>query len=297
MPCWASGGESFEATIFYDIGAGSVTGSWCDLGNPEALCEFPLGAELPSGQGRSFAWPDGGAFGERVVTGVGQGAILSLEGTVLSPPRPGGGEAGAKPGRRAERPRPRLAGAKPPLQLTYAREPAGLQPWPVPFRRPLTAIAPSPGAAVGALGSEALAVGDNGQVARYVPGQGWEPEPLLRSSGKRATPTLRGVAWPRIGRAYAVGDNAAMWLWRRSTGLWQPDPAAPPNLARANFTGDRLRPAAAQPRLRGRQAGSAARFGREWTPGNAARRRPRRSQLHLDRLRRQRSDGDLEGRD
>ncbi|HWA55459.1 MAG TPA: hypothetical protein VG816_14920, partial [Solirubrobacterales bacterium] len=204
-----SGGESFEATIFYDIAAGMVTGSWCDLANPE-LCKFPLGAELPSGEGRSFAWPDGGEFGERVITGVGQGAVLSLQGTTFSRTPLGGGNAGARLGAALSAPDQGWLGAKPPLQLTYAPEPAHLEQWPVPFRRPLLAIAPAPGTPVAALGSEALAVGDNGQVARYVPSQGWEPEPLLRSSGKRATPTLRGVAWPVPSRAYAVGDNAAM---------------------------------------------------------------------------------------
>jgi hypothetical protein len=36
-------------------------------------------------------------------------------------------------------------------------------------------------------------------------------------------------------RAYAVGDEGAMWLWRGETGLWERDPAAP-----LNFRGDLL---------------------------------------------------------
>src|ERR1700733_11672877 len=96
-----SGGEKHDATIYYDIGAGEVTGSWCALTSPAGLCTQPLGAELPSGQGRSFAWPPGGTsgpFGQRVITGVGQGAILSLEGSAFARIALGGGSAGAGPG-------------------------------------------------------------------------------------------------------------------------------------------------------------------------------------------------------
>ncbi|HEY4779816.1 MAG TPA: hypothetical protein VIH47_09515, partial [Solirubrobacterales bacterium] len=235
-----SGGEKHDATIYYDIGAGEVTGSWCDLTSPAGLCTQPLGAELPSGQGRSFAWPPSsgsGPFGQRVITGVGQGAILSLEGSAFARIALGGGSAGAGQGAALSAPDEGWLGAEPPLRLTHSPEPARLTPWPVPFRRPLTAIAPVPGAPVGTLDSEALAVGDDGEVAHYVSGQGWEPEFLLTASGKRATPTLRGVAWPEPGRAFAVGDGAAMWVWQKATGLWSPDPAEPPNLVRANFTG------------------------------------------------------------
>ncbi len=43
------------------------------------------------------------------------------------------------------------------------------------------------------------------------------------------TPTLRGVAWPTAERAFAVGDDGAMWIWRSETDLWEPDPAKPLN--------------------------------------------------------------------
>jgi hypothetical protein len=234
------GDQEHEATAYYDDAAGKLTGSWCDLDSPAGLCTFGLGSELPSGEGRSFAWPPDastGPYGERAITGVGQGAILNLEGRAFSRIPLASGNAGSELGAALSAPDEGWLGARPPLQLTRNPEPARLQSWPVPFRRPLTAVAPEPGATVGALDSEALAVGDDGQVARYLPGQGWEPEFLLRSSGRRATPTLRAVAWPEPGRAYAVGDGAAMWVWQRATGLWQPDPAAAPNLARANFTG------------------------------------------------------------
>jgi hypothetical protein len=235
-----AGSAMHEATAYYDDGKGEVTASWCDLGAPAGLCTFALGSELPSREARSFAWaPNGssGPYGTRVITGVGQGAILGLQGSVFVRNPVASGNAGSEFGAALSAPDEGWLGARPPLQLTRNPEAARLQPWPVPFRRPLTAIVPAPGAPVGALGSEALAVGDEGEVARYIPGQGWEPEFLLKGNGKRATPRLRAVAWPEPGRAYAVGDGAAMWIWQKATGLWQSDPAAPPNLARANFTG------------------------------------------------------------
>lgn len=236
----SDGSGNHDATVYFDISKGELTGSWCDLGSAPGLCLQPLGSELPAGQGRSFAWPaDGssGQFGTRAITGVGQGAILSLEAATFRRLTFVGGDAGSKEGAALSSPEEGWLGASPPLQLTRNPQAARLQPWPVPFKRPLTAVAPEPGAPLGGLDSEALAVGDEGQVARYLPGRGWEPEFLTRGNGKRATPTLRGVAWPEEGRAYAVGDGAAMWRWQKATELWQPDPGAPQNLARANFTG------------------------------------------------------------
>jgi hypothetical protein len=263
-----SGGEKHDVTVYYDVGAGEVTGSWCDLTSPAGLCTHPLGAELPAGQGRSFAWPSGGAsepFGRRAVTGIGQGAMLSLEGSAFARIPLGGGSAGASQGAALSAPDEGWLGAEPPLRLTHNPEPSSLAVWPVPFRRPLTAIAAAPGAPAGALSSEALAVGDLGEVARYVPGQGWEPEFLLTASGKRATPTLRGVAWPEPGRAFAVGDGAAMWVWQRATGLWQPDPAEPANLVRANFTGIAFDPAHPSRGYAVGKQGLLLGYGRTWT--------------------------------
>ena len=115
------------------------------------------------------------------------------------------------------------------VHVTASPVPSLLQAWPLPFRRPLGAIAQQPGTAPGEPGAQALAVGDRGQIARYVPGEGWTPEFLYGAGGTREEPRLRGVAWPEPGRAYAVGDNGAMWLWRADTGLWEPDPAKPLN--------------------------------------------------------------------
>jgi hypothetical protein len=261
----SSGGQSYDATIYYDIAQGAVTGSWCDLSAPAGLCVFPLGSDLPAAGARSFAWPSGGPFGGRTITGVGQGAMLNLEGNVFTRIALAGGNAGADAGAALSAPDEGWLGDEVPLRLTRNPEPALLQSWPVAFRRPLTAVAPEPGAAPGALGAEALAVGDDGQAARYVPGVGWEPEFLLSASGKRATPTLRGVAWPEPDRAHAVGDEGEMWLWRRATGLWEPDPGAPPNLVRGDFTGIAFDPADPTRGYAVGKQGLLLRYGRQWT--------------------------------
>ena len=122
-----------------------------------------------------------------------------------------------------------------PVHLTLHPAPSRLTPWPTAFRHALVAIAPQPGAPVGSLASEALAVGDQGEVARYEPGKGWMPESLLDSSGRVLTPRLRAVAWPTPSRAYVVGDLGQMWLWKAETGLWEQDPATP-----FNFRGNLL---------------------------------------------------------
>jgi hypothetical protein len=139
-----------------------------------------------------------------------------------------------------------------------------LTPWPAPFRHALLALAPAPGSTVGSLSSEALAVGDEGEVARYEPGKGWLPESLLAPGGRRETPRLRAVAWPTPARAYAVGDSGQMWLWRGETGLWEADPATP-----LNFRGDLLG-IAFDPEEPARgyavgESGALLRYGKTWT--------------------------------
>ncbi len=96
-----------------------------------------------------------------------------------------------------------------PVHLTLQPVLSRLTPWPVPFRHALLAIAPQPGAPVGALSSEALAVGDYGAVARFKPGEGWLPESLFGPGERVEHPRLRAVAWPTPNRAYAVGDRRA----------------------------------------------------------------------------------------
>jgi hypothetical protein len=262
----SAGEEAAEATMYFDFGADQVTASWCDLGG--VMCEFPLGSELAVGEGRSFAWaPQGGGepFGRRYVTGLSQGSFLALQGSTFERLSLAGGSAGGGEGAALDEGGEGWLGANPPVHLTRSPEPARLVPWPVPFRRPLTAIAPQPGAPVGDLGSEALAVGVEGQVARYLPGQGWTAESLLTGSGARAKPNLRAVAWPEPERAFAVGDGAAMWVWQKATGLWSPDPAAPPNLVRANFTGIAFDPAHPSRGYAVGKQGLLLGYGRSWT--------------------------------
>jgi hypothetical protein len=270
------GAQESDATIYYDAGegdarAGEVTGSWCDLpeSTPEParheICQFPLGSDLPSGEGRSFAWPGSGAegdFGTRAITGIGQGAILIFENGGFSR-IPLSGNGGGSAGAALSAPDQGWLG--PSYRLTREPAPSGLQPWPVPFRRPLLAVAPQPGVTVGALSSQALAVGSAGEVARYVPGVGWQPESLLTGSGSRSTPNLRGVAWPLPGFAYAVGDEGAMWMWRASTGLWEADPGAPPNLIRGNFTGIAFDPEEPEWGYAVGKQGLLLRYGKQWT--------------------------------
>jgi Transglycosylase SLT domain len=215
----------------------AVTGTWC---YPQALCPgaSALGAALPSAAYESFAWPGAGGSdpGTRIVTGLADGALLRLDGAGdFSYVIAGGGRTpssaafgspwegwiGGSSGVGSD-------GAQM-IHVTSTPTADELRAWPVPFRRPLLAIAGQPGVSPGDPNAQALAVGDQGQIARYVPGHGWNPEFLYTSSGAVATPRLRGVAWPEPGRAYAVGDNGAMWLYRSETGLWESDPATPYN--------------------------------------------------------------------
>ena len=274
------GATQVQATIFYEIGSGEVKGSWCDIpesaSGPELeawqqICEFPLGSELPSGEGRSFAWSGPGEFGTRVITGVGKGAMLLFENGAFSRiplVGNGGSSAGAAlafPERESGEARGLEGWLGPSYKLTRQPVPSGLQPWPVPFRHPLLAIAPQPGAAPGAISSKALAVGAGGEVARYLPGVGWQPETLLNGQGNAVTPNLRGVAWPTTNFAYAVGDEGAMWLWRASTGLWEPDPGVPPNLIRGNFTAIAFDPNEPERGYAVGKQGLLLAYGKRWT--------------------------------
>jgi hypothetical protein len=226
-----------------------VAGTWCYPTG--AVCSQTLAAPLPS-QYRSFAWPGAspGDLGTRIITGLPGRAMLEFSsGSFLETPgAPSGSVPGSVPGGAAfSSPRQgwiadgadRAAGG---FELVEGADRAGqsqvieatanpsgpeLQEESVPFRHPLLALAQMPGSTPGDPGAQALAVGVEGQVGRYLPGQGWRSESLYSSAGKVKTPTLRGVAWPEPSRAYAVGDNGEMWLWRAETGLWEPDPAKP----------------------------------------------------------------------
>ena len=227
-----------STTLFFkpegDAG-GTIEAAWCTLpanvpaGTPP--CDHELPEPLPSGPSRSFAWADASTqYGQRVISGFREGVTLRLDGPLFTRVLGLGGGPGREPGATygsgfSSPTEGWLGEGELPVHLTTSPAPSRLTPWPVSFRHALLAVAPQPGAPVGALSSEALAVGDRGEVARYIPGSGWLPETLPGPSGRIEHPRLRAVAWPTPSRAYAVGDNGAMWLWRAETGVWEPDPA------------------------------------------------------------------------
>ncbi len=281
--------NSASTTLFFkpeaERAGGSVEASWCQS-PPEATpqCSYELPEALPRGPSRSIAWADGSTFGRRVVTGLPEGVSLSLATQPLgrfervlalgAGPSPDE-DPGATYGAAFTSPEEGWLGENVmPVHLTREPAPSRLAPWPTSFRHPLLAIAPQPGAPVGALSSEALAVGDMGAVARFKPGVGWLPESLFGVGQRVEHPRLRAVAWPTPTRAYAVGDYSSeesnMWLWRGETGLWEPDPAMPLNF-RGNLLGVAFDP---NNPARGYAVGSSVtagaegvllRYGKTWT--------------------------------
>ncbi len=281
-------------TIFFKPEAelkGSVSGSWCPVPSEGEACEHELPEALPTGPSRSFAWASSSTpYGERVITGLHEGSSLRLEETTFkpvlalggsNPPEDPGGSLGAAFSKATDG---WLGSAGLPVHLTLGQPSEGysesdVKPWPVPFRHALFAVAPEPGKPVGVECSEALAVGDSGEVARYTVIEeanekckpvGWEPETLFGPGGRRETGVrLRAVAWPTANRAYAVGDESEaghpqMWLWRGETGLWEPDPATPLNF-RGSLLGIAFDP---EEPSRGYAVGSDGvllRYGKTWT--------------------------------
>jgi hypothetical protein len=223
--------------------AEKVLGPWCYPATaPVCPPSSPsLGSSFPSAY-ESFAWPGTGTDpGARVISGLPHGALLGLSEGRFSYEVGAGGDVGGTGGAAFSSPghgvigtggagAPDQQGSSQVIDVTSQPQGDQLQETPVPFRYPLLAVAQAPGSTSGDPGAQAVAVGVRGEIGRYIPGQGWRPESLYDSAGRVQTPTLRGVAWPQPGRAYAVGDNGAMWLWRADTGLWEPDPAKPLNL-------------------------------------------------------------------
>ncbi|PTL60633.1 hypothetical protein [Paraconexibacter algicola] len=272
-----AGGATRDLTLFVDpdrdAPAARVLGSWCDAQTPdgEAICDRPLGVRFSRRTGyRSlgFAAGDGG-FGGRIVSNplrpggeddTNLGTYLSLQGATFRR-LPG---AGGNLRRSAAFSTPDEGWLEGPVQVTRRPVASALRPWPVAVRAPFTAVSHQPGAAGGDPNTQALAVGASGAVARYLPGTGWTREFLLTSTGAVTSPTLRGVAWPEPGRAYAVGDLGAMWLWRSETGLWERDPAAPVGFE-ANLMGVAFQPGSgARGYAVGRQ-GTLLRYDKTWT--------------------------------
>ncbi|MBK5221255.1 MAG: hypothetical protein JJE35_15970, partial [Thermoleophilia bacterium] len=253
-----------DLTIYYAIGAGAVSGSWCDA---PTVCGNPLGVKLSRQIGyRSFAWP-GAGFGGRIITnpldvGGGEesnrGTYLHLDGTAFVR-MPGGGNFRAG-GAFYDDDSGWLDG---PVEISTKTAPDNLHPWPVSLRAPLTAATTGPGTATGAPSSPALAVGVDGGVARYTPGVGWRREFLLSSSGAVRKPVLRGVAWPEPGRAYAVGDLGAMWQWNANDGLWIADPGVPIGFE-GNLTGVAFDPANPDRGFAVGKDGVLLRYGKSW---------------------------------
>ncbi len=225
--------SSASISLLLDAASPStVLGTWC---YPREACPGAgsLGERLPEAYA-SFAWPSPGGLGTRIIAGLEGGALLRFQGggdfqylvggggpassdVVFASPEEGWIVSGGYLGAEIER-----------VTTSPARSALGAeQAWPLPFRRPLLAIAAQPGTTPGEPNAQVLAVGEQGQIARYLPGQGWVPEFLYNAAGTVQTPSLRGVAWPEPNRAYAVGSEGAMWIWRSETGLWEPDPAAP----------------------------------------------------------------------
>ena len=258
---------------------GRPIASWCDAPEGEPSCTHSLPEPLPSGPSRSIAWVDPSnpyGFGQRVITGLEEGVSLRLEGASFTRVLAlGAGEerfedVGGTHGAAFSNSREGwLGNERMPVHLTEQPASSRLTPYPVPFRHALLAVAAQPGAPAGALSSQALAVGDQGEVARYTPGLGWQPETLYGSGGRVAKPPLRGVAWPTPSRAYAVGQldrsgDPEMWLWRGETGLWEPDPAAPRNF-RGELLGIAFDPNDPTRGYAVGQQGVLLRYGKSWT--------------------------------
>jgi len=261
-------GKRVDATIFVRPSAAPpqrVT-SWCDL----EICDHPLGATFSTTDGyRSYAWA-GSGFGTRVISNPlapsaqqesNQGTYLVLSGDEFERRAGGGGNfVGAASFSSSER---GWIGGQ--VEIGAADPPRRLARWPVAARAPFLAVAGEPGAQQGSLDAGALAVGADGAVARYVPGKGWRREYLLSSSGSVVSQTLRGVAWPQSDRAHAVGDNGAMWLWRKDSGLWERDPATPIGFE-GNLMGVAFDPSDPQRGYAVGKGGLILSYDKTWTP-------------------------------
>lgn len=229
---------------------GSGTRTWCD----GAPCDAALGY-VPNERQRSQAFADG----TRVVGPVGatNDRWATFDGTSWSV-APAFGDIG-----RGIAFTSRDEGWLGEVHLTRERPASPVAAWSIPVRRPLTSIVSAPGAA-GDIGTPALAVGMDGNVVRYTPGQGWDSEVRLTGAGV-ARDDLRGVAWPDANTSFAVGDAGAMWRWRRATGLWESDPAKPYDFV-GDLTGVAFQPGDPERGFAVGRDGVLLRYGKSWEP-------------------------------
>lgn len=231
----------------------SGTRSWCD----GATCDGPLGY-VPSERQRSQAFT-GPGDGTRVVGPVGatDDRWASFDGSGWNV-APSFGDIGR--GIAFSAPDEGWLGE---VHLTRDRPASAVAAWSIPVRRPLTAIASAPGA-TGDITTQALAVGLDGNVVRYTPGQGWDSEVRLTGAGV-ARDDLRGVAWPDANTSFAVGDEGAMWRWRRATGLWESDPAKPYDFV-GDLTGVAFQSGDPERGFAVGRDGVLLRYGKSWEP-------------------------------
>ena len=196
-------GIARDVTLFYDAGAGAVTGSWCDADRLRRRAR----------RSRSRA---------RAATAASPGpAPGSAPGSITNPLDPGGGEDSNRGTYLRLRPTARFArmpggggnfrpsGAFASADERLARgtgrrsrrstAPARLRSWPVALRAPLTDVATAPGAPPGALGAGALAVGaDGARRALRSPAAAGGASSCSRSSG---SVNKRDAARRRLARA------------------------------------------------------------------------------------------------
>lgn len=226
------------------------TRSWCDGG----ACDAPLGFALRT-NATSQAWADG----SRIIgpVGDGTGRYARFDGTTWSVSAAFGAITGGIAFTSLDE------GWLNDVHVTRELAGSPLAAWSVPVRRPLTAIASAPGAPA-ALETPALAVGIEGNVLRYTPGQGWDSEVRIGGSGV-VRDDLRGVAWPEASTAFAVGDEGAMWRWRKATGLWESDPAAPFDFT-GHLTGIAFQPGNPDRGFAVGRDGVLLRYGKSWEP-------------------------------
>jgi hypothetical protein len=221
--------------------AAKVAGSWCYPTGPG--CEASLGAPFPAAY-RSFAWPGATTEdpGRRIVTGLPRRATLELSDGAFHLAAGAGGSPGIAPGGAAfatpelgfvadgVNPDSAPDGAGQSQVIGVTAEPSAPQTAlePVPFRRPLTAVAMNPDGS-----GEAIAVGAGGEFAHFDPRFGWHQDSVDEVNSEAAEgnnqgyagdlgESLLGVAWPTAERAYAVGISGGIWTWTQETGTWNP---------------------------------------------------------------------------